>query len=163
MRKDTIVIRQIETQDNPKIAKTIRSVLIEMGVPKVGTAYEDTALDCMFETYDKQKKAYFVVENEGEIIGGAGISPLDNYEGNVCELQKMYFMPEARGKGFGSEMMAKCLAFAKQSCFDQCYLETMPYMSDAQKLYRKVGFQSLPEPMGDTGHYSCTVWMLKDL
>ena len=163
MRKDTIVIREIEVQDNPKIAKAIRSVLIEMGVPKVGTAYEDVALDCMTETYNQPKKAYFVVENENEIIGGAGISPLDNYEGNVCELQKMYFMPEARGKGLGTEMMVKCLDFAKQAGFAQCYLETLPYMNDARKLYLKVGFKPLAEPMGNTGHYSCNVWMLKDL
>ncbi|SDI20656.1 GNAT family N-acetyltransferase [Winogradskyella thalassocola] len=163
MRKDTIVIREIEAKDNPKIAKAIRSVLIEMGVPKVGTAYEDVALDCMTETYSPSQKAYFVVENGNDIIGGAGISPLDNYEGSVCELQKMYFMPEARGKGLGSEMMKKCLDFAKQAGFTQCYLETLPYMEDARKLYRKVGFKSLEKPMGNTGHYSCTVWMLKDL
>ncbi|NRR92332.1 GNAT family N-acetyltransferase [Winogradskyella undariae] len=163
MRKDTIVIREIEAKDNPKIAKAVRSVLIEMGVPKVGTAYEDSALDCMTETYEAPKKAYFVVEDDDEIIGGAGISPLDNYDGNICELQKMYFMPEARGKGLGSEMMAKCLNFAKQSGFDHCYLETMPYMDDARKLYKKAGFKSIEKPMGNTGHYSCTVWMLKDL
>ena len=163
MRKDTIVIREIESEDNPKIAKAIRSVLIEMGVPKVGTAYEDVALDCMTETYDKPRKAYFVVVSGNEILGGAGISQLDNYEGNVCELQKMYFMPEARGKGLGSEMMQKCLSFAKQVGFEQCYLETLRYMKDARKLYRKVGFKSLDKPLGDTGHYSCTEWMIKDL
>jgi putative acetyltransferase len=163
VRKDTIVIREIELEDNPKIAKAIRSVLIEMDVPKVGTAYEDEALDCMTETYNTSNKAYFVVDDHNEIIGGAGISPLDNYEGNVCELQKMYFMPEARGKGLGSKMMSKCLEFAKQAGYDQCYLETMPYMNDARKLYRKVGFESIDKPMGNTGHYSCTVWMLKDL
>lgn len=163
MDKDTIVIREIRLEDNPKIAKAIRSVLIEMGVPKVGTAYEDAALDCMTETYDQPNKAYFVVAKGNKLIGGAGISPLDNYDGNICELQKMYFMPEARGKGLGSKMMAKCLDFAKQIGFDKCYLETMPYMDDARKLYRKVGFESIPEPMGNTGHYSCTVWMLKDL
>ena len=163
MRKDTIVIREIEQKDNPKIAKAIRSVLIEMGVPKVGTAYADTSLDCMTETYDLPRKKYFVVEKGDAIIGGAGISPLDNYEGNVCELQKMYFMPEARGKGLGSQMMAKCLAFAKEVGFEQCYLETMPYMDDARKLYKKVGFEFIDGPMGDTGHYSCTVWMIKNL
>ena len=163
MGKDTIVIREIEHKDNPKIAKAIRSVLIEMGVPKVGTAYEDVALDIMTETYDEPRKVYFVVEKGNTIIGGAGISPLDNYEGNVCELQKMYFMPEARGKGFGSKMISKCLDFAKEAGFDQCYLETMPYMDDARKLYKKVGFEFIDEPMGDTGHYSCSVWMLKDL
>ena len=163
MRKDTIVIREIELEDDPKIAEAIRSVLIEMGVPKVGTAYEDAALDAMTETYDKPKKVYFVVVDGDKILGGAGISPLDNYEGNVCELQKMYFMPEARGIGLGSEMMEKCLEFAKQVGFAQCYLETLPYMQDARKLYRKVGFKNLEKPMGNTGHYSCTEWMLKDL
>ena len=163
MSKDTTVIREIELEDNPKIAKAIRSVLIEMGVPKVGTAYEDEALDSMTETYDQPRKTYFVVADGIEVIGGAGISPLDNYDGNVCELQKMYFMPEARGRGLGSKMMAKCLDFAKQSGFDQCYLETMPYMDDARKLYRKVGFKGINKPMGDTGHYSCSVWMIKDL
>jgi putative acetyltransferase len=161
--KDTTVIREIEFEDNPKIAKAIRSVLIEMGVPKVGTAYEDEALDSMTETYDQPRKTYFVIADGLEVIGGAGISPLDNYNGNVCELQKMYFMPEARGRGLGSKMMAKCLDFAKQSGFDQCYLETMPYMEDARKLYRKVGFKGIDKPMGDTGHYSCSVWMIKDL
>lgn len=163
MGKDTIVIREIEQKDNPKIAKAIRSVLIEMGVPKVGTAYEDAALDCMTETYRYNNKIYFVVEKDEAIIGGAGISPLDNYNGNVCELQKMYFMPQARGKGLGSQMMQKCLAFAKDAGYKQCYLETMPYMHAAQKLYKKVGFKSIEKPMGNTGHYSCTVWMLKDL
>lgn len=163
MRKDTIVIREIKFEDDPKIAEAIRSVLIEMGVPKVGTAYEDSALDCMTQTYNAPKKAYFVVAKGDEILGGAGISPLDNFDGNVAELQKMYFLPEARGKGLGSEMMAKCLDFAKQVGFNQCYLETLPYMEDARKLYRKVGFKNLEKPMGNTGHYSCTVWMLKDL
>ncbi|MBO3117345.1 GNAT family N-acetyltransferase [Winogradskyella sp. DF17] len=134
-----------------------------MGVPKVGTAYEDKSLDCMYETYDMPKKVYFVVTDGKNILGGAGISPLDKYNGNICELQKMYFRPEARGKGIGSKMMAKCLGFAKDNGFEKCYLETMPYMDDARKLYRKVGFETIDAPMGDTGHYSCTVWMLKDL
>ena len=163
MSQESFNIREIRLEDNPKIAKTIRSVLIEFGVPKVGTAYEDKSLDCMTETYDSAKKAYYVVEKNGEIFGGAGIAQLDNYDGNICELQKMYFMSEARGKGLGSVMMEKCLQFAKAAGFEKCYLETMPYMDDARKLYRKVGFEAIDEPMGDTGHYSCSVWMLKDL
>ncbi|WP_138433635.1 GNAT family N-acetyltransferase [Winogradskyella algicola] len=161
MGKDTIVIREIEQKDNPKIAKAIRSVLIEMGVPKVGTAYEDVSLDCMTETYSYPKTRYFVLAQNEEILGGAGIAPLNNYEGNVCELQKMYFMQEARGKGLGTKMMNTCLDFAKNAGFESCYLETMPYMNDARKLYKKVGFEFIDKPMGNTGHYSCTVWMLK--
>lgn len=161
--KDTMEIRKIRPEDNVNIALAIREVLIEYGVPKVGTAYEDEALDCMFETYNSQHKAYFLVSKQNEIYGGAGIAPLENYNKEVCELQKMYFKSEARGMGLGTKMMNTCLEFAKSAGFKKCYLETMPYMDDARKLYRKFGFESLPKPLGDTGHYSCTVWMIKDL
>jgi len=157
-------IREIIPSDNPKIAKAIRKVLIEYGVPKVGTAYEDTILDTLFEAYNNHNNSiYYVIEKEEEIFGGAGIKHLDNYEGNICELQKMYFMPEARGIGLGSKMMDICLHKAKEFGFEKCYLETLPYMEEARKLYRKVGFKDLKARMGDTGHYSCNLWMLKDL
>lgn len=159
----TAIIRKITKADNTDVALVIRKVLVELGVPKVGTAYADTALDHMFENYDEPKAAYFVVEEDGEILGCAGVAQLENYEGNCCELQKMYFLEAARGKGIGSQMMATCLSVAKEFGFEQCYLETMPYMEAAQKLYVKSGFDYIDAPMGNTGHYSCPVWMLKTL
>ncbi len=163
MTHNNFKIREIQPKDNPKIAKVIRKILIEFGVPKVGTAYADKILDTLYEAYDTENAIYYVIEKKGEIFGGAGIKKLDNYEGNVCELQKMYFLPEARGIGLGSKMMETCLQKAKEFGFEQCYLETLPYMEDARKLYRKAGFKDLDAPMGDTGHYSCNLWMLKEL
>lgn len=163
MTSNDFIIREIQPQDNQQIAKVIRDVLIEFGVPKVGTAYEDKATDEMYEAYQKEKAAYFVIEHQGQVVGGAGYAQLDNYEGNVCELQKMYFLPITRGKGLGSKLIEHCLGLAKTEGFDQCYLETMPYMDAARALYRKNGFSNLEQPMGNTGHYSCNVWMLKDL
>ncbi len=158
-----VVIREITPDDNAQVAQVVRKVLLEMGVPKIGTAYADKALDDMYGTYNIAKATYFVVEDNGQIIGCAGIAQLDNYEGNVCELQKMYLLEEARGRGLGSKMIKVCLAKAKSYGFEQCYLETMPYMKAAQKLYKKNGFEYIDAPMGDTGHYSCPVWMLKKL
>ena len=159
----TPIIRSIERKDNAATASVIRLVLVELGVPKVGTAYEDKSLDAMFENYAKDKAAYFVVEEDGEVIGGAGISQLDNHKGNVCELQKMYFLPRARGHGIGTEMIDLCLNRAREYGYEQCYLETMSYMEAAQKLYRRYGFEYLEGPIGDTGHYSCGVHMILDL
>jgi len=157
------VIRPIQKKDNEQVARVIRKVLVDLGVPKVGTAYADAALDCMYETYQKENAEYFVVEESGKIIGGSGVAQLENYDGNVCELQKMYFLEEARGRGIGARMMKTCLDKAKEFKFEQCYLETMPYMEHAQKLYAKSGFEYIDAPMGNTGHYSCPVHMLKDL
>ena len=135
------IIRPIVQSDNEQIAAVIRQVLVDFGVPKVGTAYADTALDRMFETYDVSKASYFVVEDQGKIIGGAGIAQLENYEGPICELQKMYFLDEARGKGLGSAMMERCLQEGRNFGYEKCYLETMPYMKAAQKLYTRTGFE----------------------
>jgi len=163
MTLNNFTIREIKPKDNPKIAKAIRKVLVEYGVPKVGTAYADTILDSLSDVYTLKNTVYYVIEKNGEIYGGAGIKKLNNYEGNVCELQKMYFTSEARGLGLGSKLMEVCLQKATDFGFEQCYLETLPYMEEARKLYRKVGFKDLDAPMGDTGHYSCSLWMLKEL
>lgn len=157
------VIREIKPEDNEQVKKVVQSVLVEMGVPKVGTAYEDASLNNMHAEYSEPGKAYFVVDDNGKIIGGAGIAPLANFEGSICELQKMYFLPEVRGKGVGAEMMKKCLDYAKEQGFEKCYIETMPYMDQARKLYLRSGFKQLDSPLGNTGHYNCSVWMIKDL
>ncbi|MAW94626.1 MULTISPECIES: GNAT family N-acetyltransferase [unclassified Leeuwenhoekiella] len=156
-------IRAIQPADNKELAATLRSILVEMGVPKVGTAYADKALDCMFETYDVSLSRYFVVLQGDRIVGGSGIAPLANYVGPVCELQKMYLNASLRGKGVGRQLMQKCLNFAREVGFEQVYLETMPYMEAAQQLYVKSGFYYIDGPMGDTGHCACPIHMLKDL
>jgi putative acetyltransferase len=163
MTSEDFIIREIKPSDNMDISKVIRSVILEMGAPKIGTAYEDKATDLMFETYQKEKTAYFVLEHKNKVIGGAGVAKLDNCEFNICELQKMYFLPIARGKGLGTSLISKCLEKAKEFGFESCYLETMPYMEAARKLYAKNSFLSLKQPMGNTGHYSCNVWMLRKI
>lgn len=159
----SFTIRPILPADDKRVAEVIREILVEHGVPKVGTAYEDEALNCMHRAYQVPRAQYFVVDTPEGIIGGAGIAQLANFKGNVCELQKMYFLPEARGRGIGSAMMKLCLKTARDFRFDQCYLETMTNMHSAQKLYQLTGFHYIDGPMGNTGHYSCPVHMLLDL
>jgi putative acetyltransferase len=157
----TAVIREIKKSDNARVAQVIRTVLVDLGVPKVGTAYSDKALDHMFENYDVPRAAYFLVEEDGEVLGCAGLAQLRNYKGNCCELQKMYLLNQARGRGIGRQLMEACLAKAKLFDFEEIYLETMPDMKLAQHLYVKSGFKYIDTRMGNTGHFSCPVWMLK--
>ena len=156
-------IRKIEPKDNLKIASVIRNIFEELDAPKVGTAYADPHLDTLFEVYQAKNEIYFVVEADGIILGGCGIGNLIDSEFKICELQKMYLAKEARGKGIAKELMQKCLEFAKQVGYDKCYIETLPFMKDAQKLYVKSGFAYIDAPLGSTGHNACDVFMIKDL
>lgn len=155
-------IRPIQKADNPFVAEMIRAVLIENNAPKTGTAYEDKNLDFLYETYQEEASAYFVLTDDVKIYGGAGIASLEGSSA-VCELQKMYFLHTVRGKGLGMQMMEKCLDYTRNFNYQKCYLETLPSMVAAQKLYQKSGFIYIDERLGNTGHFSCTTWMLKEL
>ncbi len=158
-----MIIRNIERKDNVAVAEIVRNVFVELKAPKLGTAYADPNLDNIFETYQKPNSVYFVVEHSGRIIGGAGIDALKSGDESICELQKMYFLPEARGLGIGKKMITLCLQKAKKFGFKKCYLETFVCMKDAQELYKKTGFYYIDAPIGNTGHTSCPIWMMKDL
>jgi len=88
---------------------------------------------------------------------------LENAAASVCELQKMYFAPKIRGIGYAEKIIEKCLEYAKTQGFEICYLETLSFMTTAQKLYKRIGFENIDGPMGNTGHNSCEVWMTKKL
>lgn len=158
-----MLIRPINESDNKHISVILREVLIEMDIPRIGSAYEDPEINNMYESYQSKRSIYFVVEENNKILGGAGINQLKNGDINICELQKMYFHKSIRGRGIGDKMIELCLNFAVESNYKKCYIETMPNMVDAQKLYIKKGFKYIDNPLGNTGHTACPIWMLKNL
>ena len=157
------LIRPIEPRDNAAVATIIRTVMPEFGADGPGFAIHDAEVGDMYAAYSRARSAYFVVERNGSVIGGGGVAPLEGGDADVCELRKMYFLPEARGIGAGTRMMQRCLDAARGFGFKRCYLETLTGMDAAQALYRKHGFATLHAPMGGTGHFSCDRFYILDL
>jgi putative acetyltransferase len=160
---NVFLIRPIEPRDDVAVAAIIRAVMPEFGAGGAGFAIHDAEVDAMFAAYAKPRSAYFVVELDGKVVGGGGVAPLENGEADVCELRKMYFLPQARGLGAGSAMITRCLDSAGEFGFRRCYLETLTGMDAAQALYRKHGFTTLCAPMGNTGHHGCDRWFIRAL
>ena len=156
------IIREIEEKDNKIVEHIIRTCLIEFGGNREGLAWSDPDLGRFSYIYNKEGYKYWVVENEnGDVIGGTGIGKLEGVE-NVCELQKMYFLPEARGKGISHKIMNLALQYAKKY-YKKCYIETLSNMIAANKFYKKFGFIQLDKPLIETEHYACDVWYIKEL
>lgn len=153
-------VREIEKKDNQAVENVIRSCLIEFGGNHEGTAWADPDLGRFSEIYSSIGNKYWVAEDQnGKIVGGTGIGYLTD---EICELQKMYFLPEARGKGIADKVMEKALEYARNH-YKKCYLETLDNMTRAQRFYEKYGFYRVYKPVVITEHFACEVKYLKDL
>ena len=160
---NAFTIRPIAPADDASVAAIIRSVMPEFGADGPGFAIHDPEVDGMTAAYAAPRCAYYVVERDGKVCGGGGIAPLEGAAPDICELRKMYFLPEMRGQGAGAAMMAVCLDAARGHGFKRCYLETLKGMDAAMKLYERSGFRKIPGPMGCTGHGGCDSFYIRDL
>lgn len=159
----SITIRTIQPYDNEAMAVIVRNSLAEFGANKPGTVFYDPTTDALYELFQTKGSVYYVAEEEGKLLGGGGIYPTEGLPANTCELVKMYLHKDARGKGLGKRMIEQCLTWAKDNGYEQVYLETMPELKQALKVYELFGFDYLDRPMGNSGHFGCDRWMLKKL
>ena len=156
-----IQIRVIEETDNAGIAAIIRNTLAEFGANHPGTVYYDDATDHLFELFQQPLSIYFIATINGNMLGGGGIYPTEGLPQDTCELVKMYLLPAARGKGIGKMIIENCLQKAAAFGYKNIYLETMPELEQAINVYEKFGFEYLNGPLGNSGHFGCSKWMLK--
>ena len=157
------LIRAIDPRDDAAIARIIRSVMPEFGASGPGFAIHDAEVDAMHASYSQPRSAYFVIELDGRVLGGGGVAPLIGGDADTCELRKMYFLPELRGRGAGHALIRRCLDAARDRGFRRCYIETLTGMDTAQALYAKSGFVPLPGPLGATGHHGCNRFFIREL
>lgn len=156
-------IRRIEKKDNAELAQIIRSCFHDFEVETAGTVYEDPTTDNLFELFRNKDSALYVAEMDGELCGCCGIFPTEGLPENCAELVKFYITEKYRGLGMGHQLMAKSVEFAKLFGYQSIYIESLPEFSTAVSIYEKQGFKYLTQPLGNSGHSGCNLWMLKNL
>jgi putative acetyltransferase len=163
LHNQNIILRTIEKRDNREIAEVIRSVFREFRIDKPGTVYYDPTTDDLFSLFMKPGSIYWIAEENEKIIGGCGIYATPGLPEGCAELVKLYLLPECRGKGIGKLLMEKTFESAKAFGYRQLYLESMPELSKAIGIYEKAGFSFISSRMGNSGHFCCDIWMVRDL
>jgi putative acetyltransferase len=159
----SINIREIREEDDAALFSIVEKVMTEFGASREGTVLGDPVIRHMSRSFAEKDAVYYVAEVNGEIAGGCGIKQLDGSSEKICELQRMFLLSNSRRLGIGKKLLDLCLEKAREFGYTHCYLESLPSMEAAYGLYKKAGFEDIPGPMGNTGHGSCTVWMLKKL
>lgn len=77
-------IRYIERRDNAAVEGIIRECLIEFGGNRDGLAWADDSMHDLYTYYNSAaNRAYWIVEEDGEVLGGCGIAPLMRRTGSV--------------------------------------------------------------------------------
>jgi len=160
----SLIIRNIKPGDNIELAHIIRESLVEFDVPKIGTVYSDPDTDRLFQLFDEvPASCYFVAEEDGDLLGGCGVYPTNGLPGGYAELVKLYLTAATRGRGIGKMLMEKCFAAAAELGYTHLYLESFPQLAKAVSIYEKTGFKALDHALGNSGHFACTIWMVKEL
>ena len=163
MDNQEITLRTIKKSDNLEIAALIRKVFREFKIDRPGTVYFDPTTDDLYSLFQTPRSIYWIALDGSEIIGGCGIFPTPALPEACAELVKFYLASEYRGKGIGRMLMEKSIESAREIGFRQIYLESMPELGKAIGMYKKAGFRSIDHPMGNSGHFGCDIWMLKEL
>ena len=156
-----IIYRKIESTDNKILATIIRNIFGELNIPTEGTVYTDPTTDNLYKLFDTPKATLWVAQEGETILGCCGIYPTDALPVGCAELVKFYLAPAARGKKIGKALFEKSLEIAIDFGYSSIYIESFPQFIDAIKMYKKFGFTYLTNPLGNSGHFGCNVWMIK--
>ncbi|MES1262957.1 MAG: GNAT family N-acetyltransferase [Peristeroidobacter soli] len=162
-KTDLLQIRPIELADVPALLQIIADTRGEYGIADRGVELLEPSDRELYANYQRQRTLYFVALLGGEVVGGAGVAPLEGGDALTCELQRMYLRRDARGRGIGDALLTRCLAAAKQFLYVRCYLETVTQMHAALEFYGRHGFRDLQAPIGHTGHEHNDRWMVRPL
>jgi putative acetyltransferase len=141
------MLRRLELKDNPAVRDIIRTVMPEFGASGKGFAIHDSEVEDMYGFYTQPRCAYFVWEENGKILGGGGVAPLAGGDAEICELKKMYFLPEGRGKGLGQTVLTECLKAAKALGFYLLLPGNIQHHDKRYEAVREKRFQKNPRPV----------------
>jgi ribosomal protein S18 acetylase RimI-like enzyme len=96
-------------------------------------------MDALPGPYAPPTGAILLAEHTDEPVGVVAVQPLD--EDGVCEMKRLYVVPEHRGSGIGRALAEAILDVARKLGYDTMRLDTVASMTPARSLYRSLGFE----------------------
>jgi len=96
-----------------------------------------------YAQFNKVDKIHHVVVayEDGEAVGCGAIK---EYEKSAAEIKRMFIRAERRGRGIAKSILFELETWAKELNFSECVLETGLKQPEAIALYRKSGYETMP-------------------
>ncbi len=117
---------------------------LEEAILDFETHGELSDMDDIQSSYFDNGGIFLVMTDNDEIICTGAIR---RYADGICELKRLWLLPEHQGKGLGYQMINELLVFARGAGYRQIRLETHAvYQKRAVDFYKKLGFIEIPIP-----------------
>jgi putative acetyltransferase len=130
-------LRRFETRDAKGVKDLILTILTRE-YPFDRSAYSDSDLDRIDETYSGPKDAFLVVEDGADIVGTVGIKEDSNED---ALLRRLFVDPRHRKKGYGSKLLDSAVNFAREKGYKRIFFRCTDRMAAAMKLCISKGFK----------------------
>jgi GNAT superfamily N-acetyltransferase len=101
---------------------------------------KDHAFYAQFNKIDKIKFVVIAYDDNTPVSCGA----LKHYQPGVAEIKRMYTLPEYRGQGVATRILAELETWALELSYSKCILETGKRQPEAVRLYQKNGYTRIP-------------------
>ncbi len=75
-----------------------------------------------------------------EAAGCIGLKKIDDQN---CEMKRFYVRPQFRGRKLGVQLMQKIIMDAREIGYSHMLLDTLPFLEDAIRMYKKSGFYTI--------------------
>jgi len=96
------------------------------------------------QAYFNNDGIFLVMIDENQLICTGAIR---KFEDKICELKRLWLLPDYHGKGLGYRMMQELLLFAREKGYERIRLETDPvYQKRAVEFYKRLGFYEVQIP-----------------
>ena len=138
-------ITPLRSEHDAALAALIRGNLKAFHLDIPGTAYYDEALDRLSAYYREPGRAYYVLLEDGAVVGGIGLA---EFRGDCCELQKLYLADRVKGRGLGYTLIRFLEERAAELGYRRIYLETHTNLAAAIHVYERCGYAEIARPAG---------------
>jgi putative acetyltransferase len=138
-------IEPFATHHSPGILEVIGSVFAEYGMTFDPAGFDDDLLD--IEGHYLARGGWFsVLTDDSHVVGTVAAVPRD---GGVCEMKRLYLLPEYRGQGRGRSLMEHVLARAREAGYREVIAWSDVRLETAHRVYARLGFAHIGERVID--------------
>lgn len=132
-------IRPYRPGDEPGIGNVIKTVYDEYGWPWQPDGHNRDSFEVQDHYYERGG-GFWVLECCDEIVGTVGIRQIEE---DVCDLCRLYLLPDHRGKGFGKKLYQHAIQEATKRGYTKMKIWSDKRLDVSHELYKRSGATSI--------------------